>query len=150
MLAANREPDDLLAEELVAAAYQEAGQAVAEFLFGRALIRVACSAEEDPGTLRSVLTAKSASRQLRELADRLFPWLLKVNRLERSGALTADEAAAARSDLWQPFFLWTGPEDSAEAGEKPEPAGEEPAAIDLEREARSAARPANAPWWRDA
>jgi hypothetical protein len=109
----SEDPDELTAAEFVAAAYQEAGQAVAEYRFGRGLIRVPCAADSDLASLRQQLTMGTHDRQLCQLADRLFPWLLVVNRLERLGGLTGAEAMEARADLWRPFLLRVDPPAAA-------------------------------------
>jgi hypothetical protein len=97
---------DVTLADLVAAAYQEAGHAVAEHCFGRELIRVACPPDDDPETLRRIVVARTPIDQARELEAQLFPWLTRVDELEAAGVLSGAEAEAARIDLWRPLRWW--------------------------------------------
>lgn len=88
---------------------------MAEHLFGRTLVRVQCSDEDDRESLPARQAWSGASRHVRDMADRFFPWLVVVTRLEAAGKLTREEAAEARADLWRPFVVWTNP-PAAEVG----------------------------------
>jgi hypothetical protein len=97
------------------ALYWQAGHAVASHLLGRTLVRIPFPQEDDEGSPAHFLGSAPPGEYLRGLATWLTHWLVEVTRLEEAGRLTAEDAEAARADLWRPFLV----QGYGEGGEGP-------------------------------